>query len=371
MKRILVVLFNEDRFNPIVSRVRRQRRSLFNYATAAVAHSIVPFALLAAIVLAAAPTVASASAGVGLWPAAYKDNAVPGDCGVFFLDNNQFCYIFDDSPLGPAVELGVKFTTAKPVIITGVRAYRVVDQQDTPTSATGSLWLSDGTLLARGDFGWQPVHGWQDLGFATPVPITPGETYIASYFAPTTPDTNPPIVKYAFKYYFFTNSAFTVGPITALQSAVDTGGNGVYCYVGQSCNLFPTNTYQDTNYWVTPLWVYDFNGFYPPVDNGVWNTAKAGSAIPVKFNLNGDLGLTILKAGYPQATPIACPAAGTASDPIEETVLASGSSLTYDAYADQYIYVWKTSKTWVSKCYRFDLGLNDDTSHTFNVQFVK
>ena len=36
------------------------------------------------------------------------------------------------------------------------------------------------------------------------------------------------------------------------------------------------------------------------------NTAKAGSAIPVKFSLGGDKGLAILTDGYPKATKIAC-----------------------------------------------------------------
>ena len=47
------------------------------------------------------------------------------------------------------------------------------------------------------------------------------------------------------------------------------------------------------------------------------------------------------------------------------------SSLSYDASADQYVYTWKTSKSWAGKCYRFELGLDDDTSHTFDVQFKR
>ena len=58
-------------------------------------------------------------------------------------------------------------------------------------------------------------------------------------------------------------------------------------------------------------------------------------------------------------------------DAVEETVTAGGSSLSYDAGADQYVYTWKTSKSWAGKCYRFELGLDDDTSHTFDVQFKR
>ena len=56
---------------------------------------------------------------------------------------------------------------------------------------------------------------------------------------------------------------------------------------------------------------------------------------------------------------------------IEQTVAASGSGLSYDAAAGQYVYVWKTDKSWAGKCMRFELGLNDDTSHTFLARFTK
>ena len=44
--------------------------------------------------------------------------------------------------------------------------------------------------------------------------------------------------------------------------------------------------------------VYDFDGFYRPVDmNSSSNSVKAGSAVPIKFSLDGDQGLDILAAG--------------------------------------------------------------------------
>ena len=50
---------------------------------------------------------------------------------------------------------------------------------------------------------------------------------------------------------------------------------------------------------------------------------------------------------------------------------AGASTLTYDAVAGQYVYVWKTNKAWANTCYRFDLGLNDGSDHTFEVKFSK
>ena len=118
--------------------------------------------------------------------------------------------------------------------------------------------------------------------------------------------------------------------------------------------------------------IYNWTGFFQPVDNNGWNSAKAGSAIPVKFNLGGNQGLDILKVNFPKITQLACPG-GVTPDPIEEyvTVTAGGSALTYDSIAQQYVYVWKTQKTYAGKCYTFDLGLKDGTSQTFNVQFTK
>jgi hypothetical protein len=115
---------------------------------------------------------------------------------------------------------------------------------------------------------------------------------------------------------------------------------------------------------------YRFDGFFQPVDTAVWNTAKPGRAIPVKFSLDGDQGLDIFRAGYPMSRRITCPTGATPTDQVEQTLSAGGSSLTYDAEADQYVYVWKTSKAWAGQCFRFVLGLDDGTSHTFDIQFV-
>ncbi len=318
-------------------------------------HRIVFLSVVVALVLATTPVSAGAaeSAGAGLWPSDYA--AAPTNCGSFSRDANNFCNTGNGGDGGAAVELGVKFTTSKPVLAAGVRIYRI-----DAGSVTGSLWSSDGTLLATGQFAGAATHGWQDLVFTQPVSIGPGTTYIASYHAPD--------AEYAFEYDFFTNSALTVGPITALQS-VEGDRNGVYCYLGESCNLFPTNSYRNLNYWVTPLWAYAFNGFFQPVDNGVWNSAKAGSAIPVKFSLGGDLGLNVLSSGSPTAAQIACPGSTVPVDAIEETATASASGLTFDATAGQYTYAWKTNKAWAGKCFHFELGLNDGTSHGFDVKF--
>ena len=98
------------------------------------------------------------------------------------------------------------------------------------------------------------------------------------------------------------------------------------------------------------------------------NVAKAGSAIPVKFNLGGNQGLAIFTAGSPGSTQVTCDNQ-EGQDQIEETVTAGGSSLTYDVTAQQYVYVWKTDKAWATKCRRLDVKLIDGTTHSAYFKF--
>jgi hypothetical protein len=130
------------------------------------------------------------------------------------------------------------------------------------------------------------------------------------------------------------------------------------------------NTFRDINYWVTPLWEYNFSGFFQPVDNApTLNVAKAGRAIPVKFSL-GEPGSghlpSRLSAGDDRVMR-----RQRADDAIETTVTAGGSSLQYDSTSNQHSYVWKTSSNWAGTCVQFDLGLNDGSTHTFLLQLKK
>jgi len=115
--------------------------------------------------------------------------------------------------------------------------------------------------------------------------------------------------------------------------------------------------------------VYDFVGFFPPIDDGVLNVVKAGRAIPVKFSLDGDQGLEdiIFVPGYPKSKQIPCDSE-TFTDDITETITAGGSSLNYDDTIDQYIYVWKTDKDWTG-CRQLVVKLIDGTSHVANFTF--
>lgn len=117
--------------------------------------------------------------------------------------------------------------------------------------------------------------------------------------------------------------------------------------------------------------VYVWTGFFQPVDNlPTENVVKAGSAIPVKFSLGGNQGLNIFTSGYPTSNVVTC-GSPAGDDPIESTVTAGNSSLSYDAVANQYIYVWKTDKAWATQCRQLRVKLADGTLHAANFKFTK
>jgi Tol biopolymer transport system component len=121
-----------------------------------------------------------------------------------------------------------------------------------------------------------------------------------------------------------------------------------------------------------PNWgpfLYDFNGFYEPVNNlPTTNVLNAGRAVPVNFSLGDDQGLGIFAADYPKSQRIDCDSTAPI-DILEQTATAGDSGLSYDAATGQYTYVWKTEKGWDGTCRQFVLKLDDLTVHRANFEF--
>jgi hypothetical protein len=116
---------------------------------------------------------------------------------------------------------------------------------------------------------------------------------------------------------------------------------------------------------------FDFTGFFAPIANPpVVNRLKAGSAVPVKFSLGGNQGLSIFAPGYPKVQSTECETYVPLSD-VEEIVTAGSSSLVYAAVEDRYVFVWKTDKSWTASCRQLVLRLTDGTSHVVNFTFTK
>ena len=85
--------------------------------------------------------------------------------------------------------------------------------------------------------------------------------------------------------------------------------------------------------------------FAPVTPTPVYNSLKAGAAVPVKFTLGGDQGLNIFAWHSPSSLPVSCQS-GAAVGAITQTVFADVSKLQYDSSSGQYIFVWKTDKAW-------------------------
>jgi hypothetical protein len=139
-----------------------------------------------------------------------------------------------DSGDGSAVELGVKFTSDVGGTISGIRFYKATANTGTHV---GTLWTSTGTQLAQAIFTSESASGWQQVNFTSPVSITAGTVYVASYHTNTG--------HYSFNSNNFA-SAVNSPPLHALASGV-SGGNGMYLY---GAGGFPTSTYNASNYWV-------------------------------------------------------------------------------------------------------------------------
>ena len=120
--------------------------------------------------------------------------------------------------------------------ITGIRFYKGTGNTGTHI---GNLWTTSGTKLATVTFGNETASGWQQALFTSPVAITAGTVYVASYLAPAG--------HYAADNNYFASAGVDNAPLHALQDGI-SGGDGVYAY--GSTSTFPNNTWQSSNYWV-------------------------------------------------------------------------------------------------------------------------
>ncbi|WP_164000514.1 DUF4082 domain-containing protein [Pyxidicoccus caerfyrddinensis] len=154
-----------------------------------------------------------------------------------------------------AVELGVKFKTDVSGNVLGIRFYKGTANTGTHV---GNLWSAAGALLGTATFTGETASGWQQVTFATPVAIAANTTYIASYHAPV-------------GSYAFDNGGLAGGlnapPLYALPGTT-SGGNGVYKY--GPAGTFPTDSFQNSNYWVDV--VFQATGAPPPTPPPAGNT---------------------------------------------------------------------------------------------------
>jgi hypothetical protein len=161
--------------------------------------------------------------------------AVPGSCPCSFWSLSAVPAAASQ-PDTNSVEVGVRFSSDTTGYITGVRFYK---GPTNPGVHIGNLWTAAGELLATATFTNETSTGWQEVAFATPVPVMLGTTYVASYFAPNG--------GYALDENYF-QAPYDRAPLHAAS-----GGNGVFRY--GTTSGFPTTSFNAGNYWVDVLFV--------------------------------------------------------------------------------------------------------------------
>jgi len=232
--------------------------------------------------------------GVGSSPASDASNAVTPQQTIFDFATPATADSGDTSP----VELGVKFRADHDGSVTGIRFYKA--QANTGTHV-GSLWTAGGTRLAQATFTGESASGWQTVTFASPVAITAGTTYVASY--------NAPNGHYSLSPRGLTSAADNA-PLHALANG--TSANGVFAY--GAAGTFPNGSFNATNYWVDVLFA---DPDAPGTVTGVtatagksaatvsW-TAPAGGGAPASYKVTPYVGSTAQTAktvtGSPPAT---------------------------------------------------------------------
>jgi phosphodiesterase/alkaline phosphatase D-like protein len=164
----------------------------------------------------------------GSSPAAFTANAIP-------IWDPATTPVNIDGISTSNTEVGVRFQSSAAGSIVGIRFYKSKANNGTHI---GNLWTTAGVNLGTVTFTGESGAGWQQVNFATPIPIAANTTYVASYFAP--------LGSYSVDAAYFT-SAFTNGPLTALQDGTG-GANGIFILSGTSA--FPTSTSNSSNYWV-------------------------------------------------------------------------------------------------------------------------
>jgi glucose/arabinose dehydrogenase len=162
-----------------------------------------------------------------------------------------------DQAAGPSVELGVRFQAERNGWIKALRFYKCVANTGLHV---GNLWANNGTLLASATFTDETASGWQEVQLQTPIQITAGTPYIASYHLDSG--------HFSMDVLYFAGQSQDRPPLRALAAGV-SGPNGVFKY---GASAFPTDTWNSSNYWVDVVFA-DSLATQPQVATPTFNPA--------------------------------------------------------------------------------------------------
>lgn len=147
----------------------------------------------------------------------------------------------------------------------------------------------------------------------------------------------------------------------ANAGAIDTGSVGTKTFTVSASDDNGRTAEMTRTYNV----VYSFSGFDPPVSTtGFIDNAKAGDAIPLKFSLQGDKGMSVVTGTTWQLNSCAdWSSLGTAT--------TGAGKISYNHTIDRYLDLVATEPSWSGSCRTVDLELADNTHHTIQVRFTR
>jgi hypothetical protein len=135
----------------------------------------------------------------------------------------------------PSTEIGVRFNSDRAGWIKALRFYK--GPANTGVHV-GHLWTNTGTLLATVTFTNETASGWQQANLPTPIAITAGTPYVASFYSQSQ--------HFCTDISYFAGQGHDQPPLHALADGI-AGPNGIY---HDSASAFPTDGTGASNFWV-------------------------------------------------------------------------------------------------------------------------
>jgi hypothetical protein len=252
-----------------------------------------------------------------------------------------------------------------------------------PNSDTGPIFASVGPLLAPTGVGaGGPVSGWSGRvsGMGPYRVIVTGASCVAPDGTPPTIDLRTPsqgaeylLDEDVVADYGCEDERGGSGVVSCVGTvddgaAVDTGSVGEKTFEVDAADAAANTAVARSVYRV----VYDFEGFLWPVRNPpATNRWRAGSPVPIRFELHGDQGRDVIEEGWPQVAEIDC---GSGAEP------AGGEparhprwfrELAFRKRTARYVFLWRTRREWAGTCRQFLLRLNDGTMKRADFEFLR
>ena len=108
-----------------------------------------------------------------------------------------------------------------------------------------------------------------------------------------------------------------------------------------------------------------FTGFVGMSNPPAFNGAKAGTAVPIKFNLGANRGLSIFATGYPKVGTVPCNSPNANPTGL---VVADSNGLKIDTKNNQYTWDWRTG-SWTGTCRALIVRFADGTEKKLLFKF--